>query len=63
MNHMIRIQLIGDHGGELDVLSLRFPGDNTDEDISAAISLAISKLVLHVWTLSPGDTIKITEAD
>ena len=56
----IRISLIGDHGDELDAHDIHIGGE---EDFDARVSTAVSKLVLYTWTLSAGDTIKITEAD
>jgi len=56
----LRISLIGDHGGELDAHDIHIVGE---EDFDARVSTAVSKLVLHTWTLSPGDTIKIAEVD
>jgi hypothetical protein len=56
----IRISLIGDHGGELAAHDLYVDGE---DNFDATLSNAISHLVLHTWTLAPGDTIKIAEVD
>ena len=56
----IRIALIGDHGGELAAYDIQI---DDQDDVDAAISVTVVNLVQHTWTLSPGDTIKITEVN
>lgn len=56
----IKITLIGT-GGELNSHTMRI--HEADANADAAISYAVSKLVLHTWTLAAGDTIKITEEE
>jgi len=54
----IRLQLFNNHDCLLDTHDVTVVGE---DDMDARVSTALSKLLLHSWTLAPGDCIRINE--